>query len=162
MAAAIMAHPELRHPYPKTELGGDSGVTVLYKNREIHLEKTLEEPGLWVPAQDLANINEFELKPQGACLGELCIPLKEDPFLLKTVDGQQWINICAFADLLEQAWVFDTETQVFSFGDIPQTRASMLENAMAPDFEIVDRQGKVIRMSDFKGKKALIITWSSW
>jgi peroxiredoxin len=33
---------------------------------------------------------------------------------------------------------------------------------MAPDFEIVDREGKVIRMSDYKGKKALIITWSSW
>jgi len=35
-------------------------------------------------------------------------------------------------------------------------------NAQAPDLEITDRKGSVIRMADLKGKKALIVTWSSW
>ena len=38
----------------------------------------------------------------------------------------------------------------------------MMIDAMAPDFEVKDRQGKVVRMADLKGKKALIVTWSSW
>jgi peroxiredoxin len=38
----------------------------------------------------------------------------------------------------------------------------MMTGGMAPEFEVVDRQGEVIRMSDFKGMKALIVTWSSW
>jgi peroxiredoxin len=38
----------------------------------------------------------------------------------------------------------------------------MMVNGLAPDFEIPDRQGNVIRMTDLKGKKALIVTWSSW
>ena len=38
----------------------------------------------------------------------------------------------------------------------------MLVDAMAPEFEVADREGKVIRMTDLKGKKALIVTWSSW
>ena len=39
---------------------------------------------------------------------------------------------------------------------------AMMAGAMAPDFEVTDREGKVIRMTDFKGMKALIVTWSSW
>jgi peroxiredoxin len=38
----------------------------------------------------------------------------------------------------------------------------MMLNAQVPDFEVTDRAGNVIRMADLKGKKALIVTWSSW
>ncbi|HIA47196.1 MAG TPA: redoxin domain-containing protein [Candidatus Hydrogenedentes bacterium] len=33
---------------------------------------------------------------------------------------------------------------------------------MAPDFEIADRNGKMIRLSDYRGKKVLLVTWASW
>ena len=33
---------------------------------------------------------------------------------------------------------------------------------MAPDFALPDREGKLVRLSDFKGKKVLIVTWASW
>ena len=56
----------------------------------------------------------------------------------------------------------DTEAGVWSFAEIPAKRESLLVDAMAPDFEITDRQGNVIRRADLKGKKALIVTWSSW
>jgi peroxiredoxin len=38
----------------------------------------------------------------------------------------------------------------------------MLVDAIAPDIELVDREGEVVRLADLKGKKALIVTWSSW
>jgi peroxiredoxin len=38
----------------------------------------------------------------------------------------------------------------------------MMVDTMAPDFEVTDRQGNVVRMSECKGRKALILTWSSW
>jgi peroxiredoxin len=38
----------------------------------------------------------------------------------------------------------------------------MMVDAMAPDFEVTDREGQTVRMADLKGKKALIVTWSSW
>jgi peroxiredoxin len=42
------------------------------------------------------------------------------------------------------------------------TRNAFLGSAMAPDFALPNREGKLVRLSDFKGKKVLIVTWASW
>ena len=162
MTEVKMAFPDLRHPFAKQDPATHSGATVIYNERIIEVTELLDAPGLWVTPSDLTRINGFELKPQGACFEELCIPVKEGGDLLISEAGKQWFNLEAFAVLLQQAYVVDTDTNTYSFGEIPAKRQSLLENAMAPDFELTDREGKVIRMADYKGKKALIITWSSW
>ena len=100
------------------------------------------------------------MKPQGACFEDLCVPLTGD--VLVEQDGVQWFDLEAFADLLGQPYVADRESRVWSFAEIPAKRENMLVNAMAPDFEVTDRKGNVVRLADLKGKKALIVTWSSW
>jgi len=162
MAEAIMAHPDLRHPFESKSLNTQSSATVLYAGKVFELTHALTEDGLWITPEDLTRINGFELKPEGACFEALCIPIKGDAGLLKDEANQQWFNLTAFAALLEQACVVDTDNNIWSFGEIPSKRQGMLSDAQAPDFEVIDRSGKVIRMSDYKGKKALIITWSSW
>ena len=32
----------------------------------------------------------------------------------------------------------------------------------APDFELPNQDGKIIKLSDYRGKKVLIVTWASW
>ena len=82
--------------------------------------------------------------------------------LLVEQDGQAWFDLAAFAEMLDQPYVVDAESGVWSFAEIPAKRENMMLNAQVPDFEVTDRAGKVIRMADLKGKKALIVTWSSW
>ena len=161
MPEAIMAHPDLRHPFEEKPIS-DQGATVLYAGKSFEINHLQSEPGLWVTPEDLTRINGFVLKPEGACFEDLCLPLKEDAGILQDIDGQTWFNLAAFADWLEQPYLTDPDTRTWSFGEFPEKRQSMLADAMAPDFEVIDRTGKVIRMSDYKGKKALIITWSSW
>ncbi|CAE7149104.1 unnamed protein product [Symbiodinium necroappetens] len=144
MPPAIMAHPDLRNPYKKVGIGPEKGATVLVRDKVVVLERIQPGAGLWVLPEDLTQINGFVLKPEGACLDELCIPLKQDTDLLKTVDGQQWVNATAFADLMEQAYVVDEDARVWSFGEMPATRQSMFANAQVPEFEIPDRQGNVV------------------
>jgi hypothetical protein len=157
-----MAYPDLRHPFEKKPIHGEGSATALYAGKVIEIERTLDSDSLWVTPEDLTRINGFELKPEGACFEALCIPLGSGSKLIKVEGDQQWFDLLGFADWLEQPYVADSENRVWSFGEVPAKRESMMANAMAPEFEVLDREGKVVRMSDYKGKKALIFTWSSW
>lgn len=155
-----MAYPELRYPFDETPVHAEGSTTVLYQGRTITLAETGNGNRLLIPPAELTRINGFELKPEGACFEDMCIPMNDD--LLVEQDGRQWFDLAAFADLLGQPYVVDEELGVWSFAEIPAKRENMMVDAMAPDFEVQDRQGNVVRMADFKGKKALIVTWSSW
>jgi hypothetical protein len=76
--------------------------------------------------------------------------------------GQGWFNVSELARKLQQAVVVDREHAVWSFGNIPVTRNAYLQSAMAPFFALPNREGKLVRLSDFRGKKVLLITWASW
>jgi len=160
MAKAMMAYPELRHPFEESAIHPEGSTTVLYQGNTITLSETGKGSGLLVSAEDLSRVNGFELKPEGACYEDLCIPVNAD--LVIEQNGRTWFDLAAFADLLGQPYVADREADVWSFAEIPAKRESMMVDGLAPNFEINDRQGNVVRMADFKGKKALIVTWSSW
>ena len=162
MPKALMAHPELRNPFERKDVAAGDGATVLIADQTIVVERVLPEPGLWVTPEDLTRINGFVLKPEGACLGDICVPLPPGADLLRTQGDQPWFNVAAFAEHMGQTCVVDHETNTWSFGDLPITRAATLTHAQAPDVELTDRQGNVVRFADFQGKKALVITWSSW
>ncbi len=160
MAEAFMAYPELRNPFEASEIHPEGSATVLYQGKTITLDTVGSGDGLLIKPEDLPRINGFEIKPEGACYNDLCIPMNDQ--LLTEQDGQQWFNLTAFAELLDQPYVVDQEASVWSFAEIPAKRQNMMLDAMAPEFELTDRKGNVVRMSDLKGKKALIVTWSSW
>lgn len=139
--------------------------TVLYNERVVTVERTLPDAtDLWVTPEDLTRINDFELKPQGACLEELCIPVLQDrdSDLFVRRGGQGWFNVTELANKLQQSWVADYEDAVFSFGEMPLKRQAFLNGAQAPDFALPDRSGNLVRLSDFKGKPVLLLTWASW
>ncbi len=56
----------------------------------------------------------------------------------------------------------DKEAMVWSFAEVPAKREDMMTNAMAPDFEVTDREGQVVRMADLKGKKVLLPGCGFW
>lgn len=131
--------------------------TVLYDGRAIVVDRTsVEGEALWVQKADLPSINGFELKPQGACRDEICIPIPRP-----MMRGTQF-NLTAFAQRIGQRVVADPAMRVWSFGEIPVVRGAFLESRMAPDFSVPDRKGRLVRLSQFKGKKALVVTWASW
>jgi len=129
--------------------------TVLYNDRAVALDRVRPDPkDLWVRAADLPRINQFELKPQGACRADLCIPISKD------LKSGEWFNLSGFARRIHQAYV--NEGAAWSFGEIPVVRGDFYKSRVAPDFAVPDRTGKIVRLSDFRGKKVLVITWASW
>ena len=132
-----------------------AGATVLYDDRTVKVGQVRPDPReLWVRSADLPRINEFEVKPQGACRGDMCIPVP------KELKSGPWFNLSGFARRLHQAAV--NEGPVWSFGEIPVVRGDYYRSRVAPDFAVPDRKGRVVHLSDFKGKKVLVVTWASW
>ena len=132
-----------------------AGTTVLFGDRTVPLSKAkLEGAELWIRPADLPRINEFELKPQGACRAEICVPIP------KALSKNGWFHLTGFARRIGQTWVADGNT--WSFAEIPLLRSGFLRSRIAPDFTVPDRKGRLVKLSDFRGRKALIVTWASW
>jgi hypothetical protein len=139
--------------------------TVLYNERVVEVAQTLPDATeLWVQPQDLTRINDFVLKPQGACLAELCIPVLQDrdSDMYVTRQNQGWFNVTGLADKLQQAYVVDHQDSIWSFGTLPLERQAFFNGGQAPDFELADRDGNIVSLADFRGKKVLLLTWASW
>ena len=129
--------------------------TILYDDRTVSLGRIRPDAkDLWIRAADLPRINQFDVKPQGACRADLCIPVP------KELKSGEWFNLTGFARRIHQAYVADSG--VWSFGEIPVVRGDFYRSRTAPDFAVPDRKGRIVRLSDFRGKKVLVVTWASW
>lgn len=144
-----------------TTLEPAAGATALYEERSVALDKIGRDPAndrnaLWIRKRDLPRVNDFELKPQGACRADLCIPIA------KNMTRGEYFNLTAFARKVGQAVVADSDTRVWSFGEIPLLRGGFLESRIAPDVTVPDRAGRPVNLSRFRGRKLLVVTWASW
>ena len=148
--------------HPHLVDAADAGpTTVLYDDRAITLRSVGKDPRnmadvLWVRKADLPGINGFEIKPQGACRAEVCVPIPKD----MTRDG--YLNLTAFSKKIGQAVVAEADSRVWSFGEISMFSGAYSSSRIAPDFAVPDRTGRIVRLSDFRGKKVLVTTWASW
>lgn len=134
------------------------GGTVLYDSRAVSLARVDTDASgtLWVQKNDLPRINGFELKPQGACRADICIPIP------RAMMRGDLFNLSAFAGRVGQKFIADASARVWSFGEIPVVHGAYLESRIAPDVEVPDRKGRTVRLSQFRGKKVLLVTWASW
>ena len=142
-----------------------AATTVLFNDTVVEIKNTLPAPNdLWVSPEDLTRISGLELKPEGACVGDICIPVKQDKDgdLFITRNGSKWLNATGLAKIVRQSVVVDRDANVWSFGEVPNAHSTSLAEGMAPDFSLQDRKGNTIRLSDYRGKKVMIMTWASW
>ncbi len=142
----------------------ETRVTIIYDDRASEIGTDLKDPGqLWITTFDLRRATGFELKPQGVCRDELCFPVpksRQKEFVQGTAE-KTWFNLVAFANLVQQPIVHDEALSTWYFGQRLDQRQG-LSSLKAPDFTLPDMGGKIHSLSDFRGKKVLLVTWASW
>jgi AhpC/TSA family len=119
---------------------------------------------LWVTLADLKRATRFELKPQGVCRDEFCYPIpkaRRSAFLSKQ-GSITWFNLSEFARVLRQPIAYDAEEAAWYFGPMNEEQNGYIQSLIAPDFKLPDVNGKQHSLSDFRGKKVLLVTWASW
>lgn len=140
-----------------------TAVTVLARENVLAVDRALISDGeLLVPTEIVTAVTGFELKPQGLCAGDVCIAMPSDESWVVEQGKKKYFNVSRFARRVNQAYAVDPEAKVWSFTAVPRPETSPLLAGQAPDFALEDRDGKLVRLSDFRGKKVLILAWASW
>jgi hypothetical protein len=141
----------------------DMPTEVIYADRPSQsVTAQAEGDNLWLSVADLAKVSGWELKPEGVCKGSVCVPIpiaRESDFVR---DNRGHFNLGAFARLMGQPILHDDNHDVWYFGQDAGTRRAALKSLEAPDFELPDLDGKMHRLSDYRGKKVLLAAWASW
>jgi len=91
----------------------------------------------------------WEIKPQGACKGEVCVPLP---------DG---FSLTGAAERLGMALVHEPGHNVWALG--PESIGSRaLVTAEAPDLVLPDLDGRPFQLSSLRGKKVVLVAWAPY
>ncbi len=109
-----------------------------------------------VDPDELARRTGWAIKPEGACLGDLCVPL---PAEVRRDDGT--LDAHVLAERLGAPLLHDDGHDLWALG--PATVSGRaLATAQAPELELPDVDGNPFRLSSLRGRKVLLVAWASW
>lgn len=108
------------------------------------ITKTLD-----ISADDFASGTGWDIKPEGACKGEMCVPLPNG------------YSAAHAADRLGMAIVSDNASGLSAFG--PESLSGRaLVTAQAPEVVLPDLDGNEFRLSSLRGKKVVVVAWAPY
>jgi len=100
----------------------------------------------------------WELKPEGICQGDVCVPIPPSSNVVR--DGE--IDLVAFAGLLHRPLALDLEEHAAFLGAAAEDRTAQITSLEAPDFTLPDLQGRPHSLSDYRGQKVFLVAYASW
>jgi len=90
----------------------------------------------------------WELKPEGLCRDEVCVPLPEGA------------DLHAVSKRMGMPLVHDAVAGLWAIG--PPAGPHALSSAKAPDLVLPDLDGNPFGVRDLRGNKVLLLAWASW
>ena len=101
-------------------------------------------------AQRFEAASGWSVKTEGACKGDVCVPLGGGPF-----------DLGRTAEKLGMAVVHDPELGVWAIG--PETIGGRaLMTAEAPELVLPDLDGREFRLSSVRGQKVALVAWAPY
>ena len=136
-------------------------VTILTATNESELRDVdVTDAALWIREADLERTTGWSLREEGFCRGAVCVPRPVGREAELARDGR--VDVAAFWKHLGWPAVASATGDVWSLGERAGELSARLESLEAPDFALEDLAGRTHRLSDYRGKKVLLVTWASW
>jgi hypothetical protein len=108
---------------------------------------------LSVDAQEFEQRTGWGIKPEGACKGEVCVPLPP-------MTGTAQVDARVLAERLSMPLLHDEVYDVWCLG--PEAGGRVLSSAVLPDIVLPDLEGKPFALRELRGQKVLLVAWASW
>jgi len=135
-----------------------SQFTIIDATRDLDVEVTIDGERVRLAAAALQAALGWELKPQGLCKDDLCVPVGHRPDLVTA----QGVDLAAFSALIDRPLAIDLDEKMACLGVSATTRATQLSSLDAPDFTLPDYLGRPHSLSQYRGKKVLLVAYASW
>jgi len=108
---------------------------------------------LLLDARSFHRLSGWEVKPQGLCRDERCVPITH------RADGL--VDVADFARRLDMPLVHDDDYAIWAVG--PEGGSGkFLDSAVCPDIVLPDLNGEPFAVSSLRGQKVLLLAWASW
>ena len=109
---------------------------------------------LHLSAEELHQQTGWELKPEGACKANRCVPVSG----LATKGDM--VDVTDFARRMGMPLAHDEHHRIWSLG--PESGGRVLRTAEFPDLVLADFDANAADFADFRGQKVLLIAWASY
>jgi hypothetical protein len=109
---------------------------------------------LSAPAVDPAELEArtgWSVKPQGACKGDVCVPLPAGP-----------LTASVLSERLGMPLLHDEEHGLWALGPETGLTGRALTTAEAPDLVLPTADGEPFALRSLRGSKVLLVAWASW
>ncbi len=136
----------------------ESTFTLLADGRIETMPARVDGDSVRLSRDDVARALGWEIKPQGLCKDELCVPVR-DSAELADANG---VDLSALARLIGRPLALDAGERAACLGASAAERGARLATLEAPDFTLPDLQGVPHSLSEQRGKKVLLVAYASW
>lgn len=119
---------------------------------------------LTVPIAQFERGTGWQLKPEGACRGDVCIPLRDaTPDAVADDDHHSagTVDVAAVAEQMGLPLVHDADHDVWALGPWSGSGRALV-SAEAPELVLPDLDGTDFALSSLRGQKVLILSWAPY
>lgn len=106
----------------------------------------------------LAEALGWELKPEGLCRADVCVPVRDPAALF--VDGE--LDLAAVGAALGRPVVVDAPAGLAAVALDGETRRRALTELVAPSFTLPDLDGNLHAFEEWHDRKKLLVAFASW
>ena len=122
------------------------------------IEATPVDGRLLVAPEQLADALGWELKPEGLCRGDVCVPVRDRAVLFQGED----LDLSAVAATLGRPAVVDAAAGIVAVAMDAEGRRQALDSLHAPSFVLDDLDGHPHQLEEWRGQKKLLVAFASW
>jgi hypothetical protein len=137
---------------------GETSEIVVLADKATVVKGSWVEGEPYVTPEDLETVLGWQVKPEGLCKNDACIPIGNS---INFGEGD-YLNLEEAATLVGHPSLSAPEVGMITIGQAHDVRSKALKDRVAPNFTLSDISGVDRSMSDWTGKKRLLVAFSSW
>jgi hypothetical protein len=135
-------------------------VTIVTERGPQDVAAESDAGALWMAPADVERLLGWTLKPEGLCRGPICVPLSgRDAARHVRPDA---LDIAGLWRRMDKPLRCTDAADVWILGEGARVRSAVLESLEAPEFSLPDLAGTLHALSDYRGRKVLVVSWASW